>query len=102
MAWRFVRQPNGKLARFSDVVDNFTHYNLTKQEAILVAQEGRFPCTEAEALIKVQAGIHDIKPWTTTVRGFGLERWNDCLKTIEMSHGKEKLTEVLKEIDSDE
>lgn len=28
MAWRIVRQPNGKLARFSDIVDNFTHTNI--------------------------------------------------------------------------
>jgi hypothetical protein len=34
MAWRIVKQPNGLLARFSDVVDNFTAVDMTKQEAI--------------------------------------------------------------------
>ena len=33
MGWRLVRQPNGTLARFSEVVDDFTDYNLTDREA---------------------------------------------------------------------
>ena len=32
MAWRIVVQPNGKYAKFSDVVDNFTDYDMTKDE----------------------------------------------------------------------
>jgi hypothetical protein len=34
MAWRIVKQPNGLYARFSDIVDNFTHYNMDRNEAI--------------------------------------------------------------------
>lgn len=33
MAWRIVRQPNGKLARFADPVDDFTHMNMDILEA---------------------------------------------------------------------
>jgi len=46
MAWRIVQQPNGLLARFSDIVDGFTHYNMHEQEALdfciekLGAEEG--------------------------------------------------------------
>jgi len=92
MAWRFVRQPSGKLARFSDVVDNFTHYNLTKKQAIKVAQESNLSLDEAT--VKVQAGVDDIKPWTTTTKGGGLSRWNDSLETIERVHGKKELTKI--------
>ena len=34
MAWRLIRQPNGKLARFSEVVDDFTHTDMTEREAV--------------------------------------------------------------------
>jgi len=34
MAWRILQQPNGLLARFSDIVDGFTHYNMHEQEAV--------------------------------------------------------------------
>ena len=30
----FCRQPNGKLCRFSTIVDTITHYNLTEDELI--------------------------------------------------------------------
>ena len=32
MAWRIVQQPDGKLARFSDVCDDFTDVDLTYEE----------------------------------------------------------------------
>jgi len=34
MGWFFAKQPNGKLARFSDIVDNFTHYDMSEDEAL--------------------------------------------------------------------
>lgn len=34
MAWRIVKQPNGKYARFSEVVDDFTDYDMTSMEAL--------------------------------------------------------------------
>lgn len=34
MAWRIVVQPNGMLARFSDISDDFTEYDMTEGEAI--------------------------------------------------------------------
>lgn len=38
MGWRMVRQPNGKLARFSDVVDDFTDFDLTAEEAFVLCR----------------------------------------------------------------
>jgi len=80
MAWRFVRQPNGKLARYSDVVENFTHFNLSREEAVRVALAEN--CGAKEAEIKVRAGEEDHKPWRVNVPGDGTERWRDCLESI--------------------
>jgi len=88
MAWRMILQPNGLLARFSDVVDNFTHVNLTKEEAFEVCFEelGR-----RDAEKKVEAGLKDYKPWTLNTLGNGSERWEHSLKKIEMIHGGEEV-----------
>ena len=34
MNWRVIRQPDGKYARFSDIVDDFTHFDLTREEIL--------------------------------------------------------------------
>ncbi len=36
MAHRAVLQPNGLYARYSDIVDHFTHFNLTREDLITV------------------------------------------------------------------
>jgi hypothetical protein len=87
MPGRFLMQPNGKLARFSTIVDMFTHANLTEEEAFNAAFEdmGR---SEAEA--KVARGV---------ARGVDAEGgWNECLETIRLIHGADKCAIVLAEI----
>lgn len=39
MAAFISRQPNGLLCRFSTIVDNFTHYNMTDEEYIELCAE---------------------------------------------------------------
>ena len=85
MAWRIVKQPNGKLARFSDIVDDFTAMNMTESEIYSLCRT-HLGIKDAER--KVQAGLEDWKPWTIAIKGNGLERWEDCLGTIEIVHGK--------------
>lgn len=91
MAWRFVRQPNGKLARFSDVVDHFTHYNYSRDEAVELARESM---GREDAEQKVESGLRDEVPWKHGVYGDGSARWLDCLQTIESVHGKEERAKV--------
>lgn len=95
MAWRFVRQPNGRLARFSDIVDNFTHIHLTATDALKIAYEdmGREAAKE-----KVKAGVEDHEPWKRGVKGDGQSRMRDCLEAIERVHGKKELARVKKEL----
>ena len=90
MAWRIVRQPNGKLARFSDVVDNFTHMDLTRWQAVKLCRQYM---ASDEAVKKVQSGVDDIMPWGIGW-GNGLDRWNDCLETISMVHGREAVERI--------
>ena len=95
MAWRIVKQPNGLLARFSDIVDNFTDINMTKAEALEYCTK---EMGEVAAIEKVNAGIKDYKPWTHNSVGSGHDRWDDCLKTIIRVHGQKEVDELLKEI----
>ena len=86
MAWRIVRQPNGKLARFSDIVDDFTEMDMTRAEALDLCRIYNMGIKESRR--KVQAGVEDWKPWTVGVRGDGTDRWEDCLRTITIVHGE--------------
>jgi hypothetical protein len=75
MAWRIVKQPNDKLARFSDIVDDFTDFNMTKNEAVKMC------CTVHNMSVraaeeKVRRGINDSK------------RWADEIETIAVVHGE--------------
>jgi hypothetical protein len=97
MAWRFVRQPNGLLSVFSDIVDNFTHCNLTRENAIEVAMH-EHGMGEREAEEKVERGLKDEIPWKSGVYGDGTARWRDCLKTVELIHGKAARDEIEAEI----
>ena len=74
MGWWIIKQPNGRLARFSDMVDNFTHMNMTEIEAIDVctAYLGLY-----DSMSKVDLGLQDES----------LERWKTALRRIERVHG---------------
>jgi len=97
MPSRIVKQPNGLLARFSTVVDDFTHYGMTEEEALEVCRDemGR---VEAEA--KVQRGLDDDLTGlgVKDPKDDGLNRWRGSLHIIEIVHGKETLDERVKEI----
>jgi hypothetical protein len=55
MAWRIVICPNGKYARYSDVVDNFTDYDMTRDEAFELCRDAagvdtaNYKLTQAES-----------------------------------------------------
>lgn len=38
MTWRFVKQPNGLYARFSETSNSFTHKDLTRIDALKMAR----------------------------------------------------------------
>ena len=76
MAWRIVQQPNGKLARFSDVCDDFTDVDMDHWEAVdECIREGM---SVMDAIEKVKRGIEA-----------GNARYLECLEIIRTIHGRE-------------
>ena len=90
MAWRIDKQPNGKFARFSDIVDDFTHLNMTEAEALEVCV---MECGERTAKQKVKNAVEDIKPWTN-LPGSGTDRWEYDIQKVHNVHGAERVHEV--------
>lgn len=74
MAWRLVRQPDGRFARFAETVDDFTHMNLSRDAAIALAVH---ELGTADGATKVYAA--------EDVRAAG--RWTDALEQIRIVHG---------------
>lgn len=75
MPSRILIQPNGMYARFSTIVDDFTHYNMTKDEALDVCFEemGRY-----EAEKKVARAEENGK------------NFDDEIDTIRVVHGNDE------------
>jgi len=85
MPSRFVMQPNGFLARFSTVVDDFTEMNMTESEAEKLIQDEyaeRAKHDAEQAIARAKADTNG-------------ERWNDCLSTIRDIHGPDTVSERL-------
>lgn len=74
MAWRFIQQPNGKFARFSDVVDDFTHYDMTEADAVYLCRHDH-EMSQAEAEIKVANALSEPS------------RFEDAIESIRFHHG---------------
>lgn len=94
MAWRFVRQPNGLFAIFSEVVDDFTVYDMTPDEM-------------AEYLIEYRRDAPGCEKWTDediaakvgrAIVSSGLERWDECIRVIRDVHGEDKAAGRVDEI----
>lgn len=87
MAWRFVKQPNGRLARFVDMIDHFTVYDMTPMEAEELCVDG-YGMTPVDAKEKVRAGLEDP------------DRWKKAFETIRSIHGIEEAFKWLLEMTS--
>ena len=99
MGWMILQQPNGLYARFSSVVDNFTHCNLTRAEAVAVCHDEHDlgPRSSEE---KVQRADDDAHPRSYLPQlGDGLHRWRYCCRTILLIHGTRKLRDTLLEME---
>jgi hypothetical protein len=96
----FARQPNGKLARFSTIVDSFCTINETRKDAIeWCIRQGM---TQAEAKAKVKRAVDD-EPIDNEPRKCDekLHRWYSSLETIMYLKGTDELTDILNEYRDD-
>ena len=87
----FVKQPNGRLARFTTIVDGFTHMNLTREEAISLAlvkgQEFASTYSESAATGMVERALADESGFYDEGkprRADGLKRWHGCIEIIRL------------------
>jgi hypothetical protein len=96
MAWQFVKQPNGLFARFSGIVDSFTHVNLSEAQAIDLCEEDH-GMSLSSAQLKVLSAVDDIKPWTKE-KGSGHDRWESAIEMIRLVSGEDALQELMKVI----
>lgn len=76
MSWRIVLQPNEKYSRFSEVFDDFTHMNLTRNAAW--------------ALCRDDAGQMAADEKLTAADG-GMLPWRESLDVIRRVHGEERM-----------
>ena len=90
-----VRQPNGKLAEFSTVVDHFTALEMTREEAVQWCIGQGMSVTEAEA--KVKRGEDDDALGGRRFCEPPEGRWKESLVTILSVHGTVGLAKFLKE-----
>jgi hypothetical protein len=73
MANRIVVQPNGLFARFSDIVDHFTHFNCSREELWLFYRD--------------EAGVRVADSKFETAIEAGNDRFEDEIETIRFVHG---------------
>jgi hypothetical protein len=94
MAHRIVKTPNGKYAAFSDPVDHFVAYDMTREEAVKYCVQA-WGVEDGTAEYKVQAADND-----TTWDG-GTGRYEEAMSTIREIHGaeeEEKYRKILEEL----
>lgn len=77
MAWRIIQQPNGLYARFSEVVDDVTHYDMTYAEVVEV-------CCEYMGRNDAPSKVENANRRT--------ERYNEAIRIIREIHGAEMAT----------
>jgi hypothetical protein len=84
----FVVQPNGLLALFSTVVDDFTALDMTEQAAVQMIVDEYAERAKHEA----ERGIERAKQPDRE------NRWKECLHTIAQIHGDETAAERSREL----
>lgn len=66
-----ARQPNGKLCRFSTIVDTVTHYNMTEEDYIVDVQMLRYGRSREAAEIEAKETIEKFMlPFSEVIRRF--------------------------------
>lgn len=98
MGVRFVKQPDGKLAIFSEVVDDFTYYDLTVEGAVGVCLKEFRDRSEEEAMRRINRALEEQPEHRGYAHPNGLGRWEEALEAITLQHGIDHLKETLQEI----
>jgi len=84
MAAIVIKQPNGLYGRFSSIVDNYTHYNLTGSDMFEVMRDEFGRATAREFMAKADTEYP--------------ERFEEELETIQSIHGKKEANAIRKKL----
>jgi hypothetical protein len=84
----FLKQPNGLLAYFGTVIDDFIAVDMTVLEAEVYAQR-ELDLGPKAAAMKVSYGVEDrdVRLGRVLPGGNGLQRFAFALRCIELAHG---------------
>lgn len=86
-----VMQPNGKLAAFSTIVDDFTAINMTAEQAVEYCRYRTWGgATVDEARAKVAKAIQ-----------LGRERFYESVDTVFVIHGEQRGEQLLRQMRSE-
>jgi hypothetical protein len=93
MANKLIKQPNGKYAIFSTIVDNFTAYDMTEEEYIEYSLE----IINKEYQQKIINIRHEAmrKIAFLNNRSNTLIEYNKCIETIKLLHGQQEVDKIL-------
>jgi hypothetical protein len=91
-----LRQPNGLLAEFSTVVDNFTVLHATEED---MRARWRYKIGVEQGDAKVRRGLDDDTPggWFKRTADDGLNRWRNAICTVRLVHGDKEADELERE-----
>lgn len=93
-----VKQPNGRFAIFSSVVDDFTITDMTLEDA--VSEMGGEDAVRRAVFDDELSCDQPCVAVTEWRHHEGLARWHYCLSEILFRHGWQRLKEVLSTIES--
>lgn len=77
MAWRIIQQPNGLFARYSEVVDSITEYDMIPGEVI-------------DLCMKEYGLSVDTAHWKLNQAMLNTDRWQNALNSMRAVHGQGK------------
>lgn len=91
MGMQIIKQPKGGYAIFSTIVDNITHYDMTREDIIEeLVEEQRKKITE-----RINRTCDKLEANEPAYHQFTLS-FEECLKVIEEVHGKKEREQVEK------
>lgn len=92
MSHQIIKQPNGKYAVFSSIVDNFILFNCSKHDLITYYIEKEAENIKkdiTEKVMQVELGEKPYAQFTKT--------WEEALERIDTVHGEGTATKLLQE-----
>lgn len=85
MGWRIIQQPNELYSRFSEIVDDFTGYDMNSEEVINLCMTN-YGLSQIDAEGKLQRAIENP------------HRWQEAMHSVQAVHGKKRADKIREEL----